>query len=269
MDYISHPVTCAYISAASITIAASQVHSVVGYSLRKPFLQLVYDIFALMNQLKGWNFAMGLLCIAALQLGAHLKRRNGKKSRLLFFILTSQNVIVVSLCTIISYCIYDPTKDVKDQILLLTGTVPAGLPTPAVPKLPAQWVEIMQSSVSIALIGLLEHIAIGKSMATIHGYLSSFDANQEFIACGLANIAVACFQGYPICGSLSRTSVNSEAGVLTPLGGLFTGIIVVAALLCLTPAFYFVPSTALAAIIINALLPMTRFGAYARIQKHQ
>lgn len=65
--------------------------------------------------------------------------------------------------------------------------------------------------------------------------------------------SVVC--GYPGTGSLSRGAVNNASGVRTPLGGLFTGILVIAALF-LTPLFYYIPKAALASIIIAAVIFM-------------
>lgn len=62
-------------------------------------------------------------------------------------------------------------------------------------------------------------------------------------------------QGYPGTGSLSRGAVNNASGVRTPLGGLYTGVLVVASLF-LTPLFYFIPKAALASIIIAAVVFM-------------
>ena len=49
------------------------------------------------------------------------------------------------------------------------------------------------------------------------------DANQELIAIGLANVAGSFVSAYPVTGSFSRTAVNSQSGVRTPAGGVFTG----------------------------------------------
>lgn len=63
-------------------------------------------------------------------------------------------------------------------------------------------------------------------------------------------------QGYPGTGSLSRGAVNNASGVRTPLGNLYTGILVLFALLFLTPLFFYIPKAALAAVIIAAVIFM-------------
>lgn len=81
------------------------------------------------------------------------------------------------------------------------------------------------------------------------------DATQELFAIGASNIVNSFAQGYPGTGSLSRGAVNNASGVRTPMGGLFTGILVIASLF-MTPLFYYIPKAALASIIIAAIIFM-------------
>lgn len=104
----------------------------------------------------------------------------------------------------------------------------------------------------VPLIALLENIAICKAFA--NG--KAVDATQELIAIGTANIANAFVQGYPGTGALSRGAVNNASGVRTPMGSLYTGILVILSLLFFTPYFYYIPKSALAGIIIAAVIFM-------------
>lgn len=82
------------------------------------------------------------------------------------------------------------------------------------------------------------------------------DATQELIAIGLANIANSFVQAFPGAGALARSAVNNSSGVKTPMGGLYTGLLVILALLYFTPYFYYIPKSSLAAIIIAAVIFM-------------
>lgn len=81
----------------------------------------------------------------------------------------------------------------------------------------------------------------------------TIDSTQELIAIGTANIVNSLAQGYPGTGALSRGAVNNASGVRTPLGNLYTGVLVLLALLFLTPLFFYIPKAALAAVIIGNL----------------
>ena len=58
---------------------------------------------------------------------------------------------------------------------------------------------------------------------------------------------------------IHRTAVNSQSGVRTPFGGVWTGALVVLALLFLTELFYYIPKAALAAVIIAAVIQMVDY----------
>ena len=85
------------------------------------------------------------------------------------------------------------------------------------------------------------------------------------LAIGLCNIANSMVQAFPGSGSLSRSAVNNSSGVRTPLGGLYTGILVIVALVFFTPYFAFIPKSALAAVIIAAVVFMVEVRVVAPI----
>jgi SulP family sulfate permease len=58
----------------------------------------------------------------------------------------------------------------------------------------------------------------------------------------------------PVSASFSRSAVNEQAESRTPISNIFAGLIVFITLLFLTPAFRYLPSAALAAIVITAAI---------------
>ena len=58
----------------------------------------------------------------------------------------------------------------------------------------------------------------------------------------------------PTTGSFSRTAVNSASGVRTPMGGIYTGGLVILCLAFLMPYCAFIPKATLAAVIITAVI---------------
>ncbi len=77
--------------------------------------------------------------------------------------------------------------------------------------------------------------------------------NQELIAIGVTNTIGTVFGAYPATGSFSRSALKSKSGVRTPAAGILTAIVVIVALYGLTPAFFWIPSAGLSAIIIHAV----------------
>jgi len=102
----------------------------------------------------------------------------------------------------------------------------------------------------IPVIAILESVAIAKAFAGG----KPVDASQEMLALGLCNIFGSFVQSMPTTGSFSRTAVNSASGVRTPLGGVYTGALVILCLAFLMPATAYIPKASLAAVIITAVI---------------
>jgi MFS superfamily sulfate permease-like transporter len=84
------------------------------------------------------------------------------------------------------------------------------------------------------------------------------DPNQELIAHGPANILSGLFGGFLVVGSLSKTSVAMAAGAQTQLTNLVAAVFCFLTLVFLTPLFHDMPHPALAAIVIAAMLHLSR-----------
>ena len=145
--------------------------------------------------------------------------------------------------------------DLGSHGVRLVGTVPQGLPAPALPA----WDVVSQNlgvigtaSVGLVLIGFSQTAGTARVMATRHRY--RVDINQESAAQGLANLGSAVVQGIPVSTSLSASSLNDSAGARTPVASLTTGATVVLTLLFLAPLFSDLPQPVLAAIIIEAVV---------------
>ena len=68
------------------------------------------------------------------------------------------------------------------------------------------------------------------------------------------NVLNVVSSGYPVSGSFSRSALYASAGCVTLLGKAVTLFIVLLALGTLTDSFYYIPSAALAAVVMVAML---------------
>ena len=148
----------------------------------------------------------------------------------------------------------------------VVGAIPEGLPSFHVPKLDLGIVgQIFISAIAIGLIGFMEAISIAKAMAA--RTRQKLDVNQELIGQGLANIAGSFFQSYAVSGSFSRSAVNISAGAVTGFSSVVTSLVVVIALLWLTPLLYNLPQATLAAVIMMAVIGLVNIKALAHAWK--
>jgi anti-anti-sigma factor len=107
------------------------------------------------------------------------------------------------------------------------------------------------------LVGYAEALGGAKAAATQGG---DIDPNQELIAHGPANILSGLFGGFLVVGSLSKTSVAMAAGARTQLANLVAALFCFLTLILLTPLFRGMPHPALAAIVIAAMLHLSKPG---------
>ena len=143
----------------------------------------------------------------------------------------------------------------------IAGAVPGGLPTPHIPTVKLSWaLDLASDSVAIALLGLLEALAIAKSIA--NQTRQPLDFNRQCLAEGISNLVGGFFQCLPGSGSLSRSAINFQAGAATRLSGILTAGFVAIAVLCLAPLARYVPKPALAALL---LLTATRLIDLKRV----
>jgi SulP family sulfate permease len=130
----------------------------------------------------------------------------------------------------------------------VVGTVPASLPAPHIPEIHWSWVsDLSGSAFAIAFLGLLEALAIAKSIA--HQTRQKLDYNKQILAEGLANLTGGFFQCLPGSGSLTRSAINYQAGAVTRVSGLFTAAAVALTLLIAAPLAKFIPKAALAGLL--------------------
>jgi MFS superfamily sulfate permease-like transporter len=80
------------------------------------------------------------------------------------------------------------------------------------------------------------------------------------VAHGSANILSGLFGGFLVVGSLSKTSVAMAAGARTQLANLVAAVFCFLTLVLLTPLFRGLPHPALAAIVISAMLHLSKPG---------
>lgn len=142
----------------------------------------------------------------------------------------------------------------------VVGLIPAGLPSIKMPTFNLDALgSLLSAALVISLVGFMEAISIAKAIAA--KTRQRLDPNQELIGQGLANVVGSFTQAFPVSGSFSRSAVNMNSGAKTGMSSVITALIVLVALLFLTPLLYHLPQAVLAAIIIMAVIGLVNFQA--------
>jgi len=141
----------------------------------------------------------------------------------------------------------------------VVGDLPSGMPHLTLPVIDsAKLWDLAPGALAIVLVGYAE--ALGGAKATAMQGGGDIDPNQELVAHGPANILSGLFGGFLVVGSLSKTSVAMAAGACTQLSNLVAAVFCVLTLILLTPLFRGMPHPALAAIVIAAMLHLSKPG---------
>ncbi|MFZ9480827.1 MAG: SulP family inorganic anion transporter [Burkholderiaceae bacterium] len=123
---------------------------------------------------------------------------------------------------------------------------------PGAISLPHLQLDTLQHLFGPALIMVLlastEAMAIARAMALKHQ--DRFNADQEFIGQGVANIGGAFFSAYPSSGSFNRSGVNFAAGARTPLSAASAGLFLLLILLFVAPLATHIPYVVIAALLL-------------------
>lgn len=142
------------------------------------------------------------------------------------------------------------------------GAVPRGLPTfhwPAIDR--ADLGPLLAGGFGIAMVSFADTSVLSRTYAMRTG--RTVDADRELVALGLANAAAGLFQGYPISASQSRTPVAEAAGARTQLTGVVGAIAIATVLVAAPGTFGTLPTAALAAVVISAVLGLIEVRAVA------
>lgn len=254
-NLLSHPIVSGFISASALMIALSQLSHIWGVSsgghnvldmMRNQWQQRA-DIHELTLMI---GVGVVLFLLGAKFVFPRVLARMNASDFMVSLALKLMPVIAV-VATIVLARLFDW----EANGVAVVGYIPAGLPDVSLPTINTNAVRLlMLPAVLIALIGYVESVAVGKTLAS--RVRKGINPNQELIALGGANIAAAFSGGFPVTGGFSRSVVNLDAGAATQVASVLTALGILCATVFLTPVLYFLPKATLAVIIIMAVLSL-------------
>ncbi|MCH3881730.1 MULTISPECIES: SulP family inorganic anion transporter [Tenacibaculum] len=252
VNFLSKPVITGFTSALALIIGANQFKNLLGVD----FIQsdqihiLIQDIW---QQVATFNFNTSVIGLVTVLIIIVFRKINKKLPSALF---------VVILGILIMYFFGKNLIDVS-----IVKEIPSGLPKFTIPEIEFYQIrELLPIALTLVMVGYLETISIGKSLEAKQNEYR-VNANQELIALGLSNMAGSLFKAYPTTSSFSRSAINQENGGTTGMSAIVSVIMIVISLLFLTPVFYYLPKTVLAAIIIVAVFGLINFKEAAYLWK--
>jgi SulP family sulfate permease len=240
--YVSESVILGFMAGAGVLVALSQVQNLLGLHGR-PGAKNEYLLYRFwLDWTEGGPVNLRALGIGlATLLLIFALHRLGRRFR-----IRLPELLITLL--VISFAVWlfglSPSDKPSDNL-----QVDAQLPSFVLPQFRPEWIrELWGGALAIALLGLVEALAIAKSIAA--RTREHLDYNRQCLAEGIANLGGGMFQCMPGSGSLTRSAINYFAGSATRLSGIIAAGAVLVSLLVFGDLARFIPKAALAGILL-------------------
>jgi len=247
-NFISDPVLTGFKAGIGLVIVVDQLPKLLGVHVARG--NFFHSVFSTLAQVPEANRATVILAVAMLAILLGMERFVPK--------------IPAPLVAVVLGVAAARFLGLQQFGIALTGHIPAGFPTPAIPDLSlvgALW----PGALGMALMSFTESIAAGRAFAAHDDPPPS--PNRELIALGAANLAGSFFQSFPAGGGTSQTAVNSRAGARTQVAALVTVTMALATLLFLSPLIGLLPQATLAAVVVVTAFPLLSTEGFRSILK--
>jgi high affinity sulfate transporter 1 len=252
-DLLSKPIRYGYLNGIALTVLVGQLPKLFGFSIHA--VSFIPDTVAFVRGVAAGKtnpaaLALGLACLAII---LAMKRWLPKAPGVLVAVVAATAVSAAA--------------DLAARAgVPVVGPLPRGLPSLTFPAVPLSDMKpLAAGALAIALVAFAETSVLSRVYAMRGGYRA--DTNRELIALGAADLATGLFQGFPISSSATRTPVAESSGAKTQVTGV-VGALAIALLLVFFPGLLrALPTSALAAVVISALLGLVEIPALARVYR--
>jgi SulP family sulfate permease len=259
--FVSEPVLTGFTAGAGLYIVINQLPSFLGIERAAiardlwgfhPIKCAFFDLLLLLRSLEATRpstlglAALTFVIVRGLQA---LEPRIGRKLPAAFA------AVVVASLIVWAFGLDQPDAAQRVKVVRDIEPLTRNLPDLRLPRLDLEMARaLLGPAFAIGLMGSVEAIAIGKSLATRAHH--PFDASRQLIGEGLCNLGAGLVGGFASSGSFSRTAVNFEAGAVTRVSCVASGVLVAAIVLLFAPAANVIPIAALAGTLVHVGLKL-------------
>lgn len=235
VNYVSHSVIVGFTAGAGVIIALGQLNQLLGISLPKGHFSTLEKVILTVRHFEQINYIAFGLGLATILITVVLKKINKNlPGSLLGLVFCVMAVLFFNL---------------SKYGIKLTGDIPSAIPPFSMLNFNLDYLGSLAGGAAvIAVIGLVEAVSISKAIAS--QTRQKLDSNQEFIGQGMANIGGAFFGSIAGSGSFTRSAIAFQNGGITRMVGVIAGAAVLVILIFLAPYAKYIPSAALAGVIM-------------------
>jgi len=239
VEKIPHSVIVGFTAGAAILIINSQLGTLLGVNIPKG--RSVYEnTVAVIGGLASpqWQISAPILAIITLLAIRVWRPLNKYVPAMLIAVIIGS--IAASLLEL-----YFPSIQVFKRV----QEIPGVFPPISYPDLSGETLQkLFSAALIMTLLASTEAMAIARAIAL--KTKDHFNANQEFIGQGLANICGSFFSAYPASGSFNRTGVNLASGAKTPLSAICAAIFLFLLLAFVSSLVKYIPYVAIASLLL-------------------
>ncbi|HEX5857513.1 MAG TPA: SulP family inorganic anion transporter [Microbacterium sp.] len=233
--FVPTAVMTGFITAVGVNIILGQLSNLTGYASKGPNrLVKTFDQLVHYGQWVLPSVAVGLLVIALILLF--------RRTPLGSLGLVVAVVLGSGLAVLLNLWIDQPITLLRDVV-----DVPRGLPAPVLPNI-EDVAFLLVPAISLAFVGVIQGSAVSAGLPTADGRPA--DASRDFIGQGAGNLAAGIFQGMPVGGSMSGSSLIVAAGAKTRLAFIIAGTVMALVILFASDVVSYVAMPALAGLLI-------------------
>ncbi len=237
-DLLSRPIRVGYLNGIALTILVGQLPKLLGFSVEA-------------NDVAGGVVDLGRGLVAGSAVPAAIVVGGASLALILGLRRVSRRipgVLVAVVLAGLAVHLLGLGSEVR-----VVGEVPRGLPAVGIPQVSwSDLVALFPTALGIALISFADTSVFSHAFAARRG--ERVDADHELAALGIVNVGAGLVGGFAASGSATRTPVAEAAGARTQVASL-TGAAAILLLLVVLPDLLApVPTAALAAVVIAAIL---------------
>ncbi len=235
VSFVPTAVMTGFVTAIGVNIVLGQLSNFTGYQARGPNRLLkTIDVLLHIGQ---WSVASVVVgTIAILVIVVLLPTRVGSLGLVVAVVLGSGCAVVLNLW------VPAPVVLLRDIV-----EVPRGLPAPVLPNI-ADMPALLIPALSLAFIGLVQGAAVSAGIPPRDG--KPADPNRDFLGQGVGNLVSGLFQGMPVGGSMSGSSLIVQAGARSRLALFIAGAVMALVVFVAADLVAYVAMPALAGLLI-------------------
>ncbi|MBR7627678.1 MULTISPECIES: SulP family inorganic anion transporter [Aeromonas] len=241
-DFLSRPILMGLLNGVAITIIVGQFSKIFGFTFSdRNLIEQIAGGASYITQTHLPTMAMSLTTLLTLLLAKRYKP--AWPSSMVAMVVTAALVWGLNL----------------GQFGIATlGAIGSGMPIFQLPDFPPGLMrELVLPALNLAMVSFVSMMLTARSFAAKNGY--EIDADKEFRALGLANLAAAASQGFAISGAGSRTAVNDANGGKSQLVSIIAAAAIALVTFYLTAPLQYIPTAALGVVLVMASLSLTDF----------